>query len=1054
MRNRYLKRIIIAIVLFPAVVLSALIAILYWKQDAVVQELIVTANADFKGLVRVKGSHISPFSNFPYISIDLDGVEVYEDKAESGKPVLRISDIYLGFDILDLLTGKTEIKAIRLSEGEVSLVQYSNGSMNLANALEPIKPVDDAAEEFHLDIRSIRLENIDVVKLNQQDSLLVEAFIRDSRARFRTGPAEVVVSVDSRFELNVIQGKDSTFIRRKDFEVESTLRFDPITQILTIQPSELKLENAFFKMDGSVDFDDDMNVNIRFHGNKPDFNLFLAFAPPELEPVLSRYDNAGKIFFEASVKGKSANGHLPVVTADFGCEDAFFSNRLSNKKLDKLFFRGHFTTGEKGNLSTAEFSLADFSARPEAGTFSGKLMVRNFESPEIDMQLVSDFQLDFLAKFLNIENLQDLRGSISLTMNFHDIIDLNNPEKSIEKLNESYFTKLEVKDLSFRTSSFHLPIHDIDINATMEGHEAKIDHFNLKVGDSDIFIKASVSDLPAILHHTHDPVTAVMDIKSSLLDIRQLTSGDTTRSKPFDERITDFRMKLKFNSSAKAFTESPNLPVGEFFIDDLFAKLSHYPHTLHDFHADVFVDAEDFRVIDFTGMIDRSDFHFNGRLRNYDLWFMDSPLGDTRMEFTLDSKLLQMEDVFSYGGQNYVPQDYHHEEFRNLIIHGFADLHFNKGLRSADLNFDRLEATMKVHPMRFEKFRGRVHFEDEHLVVRDFSGKLGKSEFTASLDYYLGPDSVIRKRDNRFSIKATRLDFDELFSYNPPPANKVMTPADHEAGFNIYTVPFSDMRFEFDIKKLNYHRYLIDEFFVQARTTRNHFIYVDTASLGAAGGKVWLKGYFNGSDPAKIYFSPDMKVKDVDLDKLLFKFENFGQDHLVSENLHGKLSGTVTGKVRMHKDMVPIIDESEIHLDVKVVNGRLEHYSALDAMSDFFSDKNLKNVRFDTLHNKFDMVNGVLSIPSMTIASTLGFIELSGKQDMNMNMEYYVRVPLKLVTQVASQKLFGGKKPDDPTIEDEIQYRDEDKRYRFVNIKIAGTPEEYNISLQKEKRKK
>jgi hypothetical protein len=271
-----------------------------------------------------------------------------------------------------------------------------------------------------------------------------------------------------------------------------------------------------------------------------------------------------------------------------------------------------------------------------------------------------------------------------------------------------------------------------------------------------------------------------------------------------------------------------------------------------------------------------------------------------------------------------------------------------------------------------------------------------------------------------------------------------------ELGFNIFTLPFTDISFDFDIKLLNYIRYKIENFFSKARSTRNHYLYIDTLSMAAAGGQIKLNGYFNGSNPDKIYFRPALKINGVDLDKLLFKFENFGQDHLVSENLHGKLNGDLSGKIHMHADMVPIIDDSEIHIDFNVLEGRLENYAALDAMTDFFQDKNLKRVRFDTLRNKLDIKDGVMSIPKMTINSTLGFIQLSGKQDMNMKMEYYVSVPWMLVTKVASQKLFGAGKSKS-TGEDEIQYFDESKRNRFLNIKISGTPDNYKISLAKDK---
>lgn len=1049
-KKKWLTRLILGVILIPVLLFTTVVAVIFWKQDHIVQKLITTVNEDFTGKLEVGGSHVSPFGNFPYISIDLDHVKVFESKSVATTPLLDIQDVYLGFDLWTLLRGSMEIKSLKLKDGTINLVQHTDGSFNITNALSAKEEPDSAGGDFHLDIQSINLVNIDLLKLNEENNILIEAFVDDAKSKFKTSPNHVMVSLDTRLLLNIMVKGDTTFVKHKHIELNTQLDFSEETQLLTIKPSELKLEKALFKMDGTIDFDDDMNLDLKFHGNKPNFDLFIAFAPEELAPVLDRYDNQGRIFFEASITGKSMNGHNPLVVADFGCEDAFFNNRLSKKKVDQLYFKGHFTTGEKRNASTMEFSLLDFSAKPEAGIFSGNLMVKNFDSPEINMKLRSEFDLDFLAQFLNITDLADLQGHVALTMNFHDIIDLTNPEKSIEKLNESYFTELEVKDLSFRTPAYHLPIHDIDIKAVMDGHKAVIDYVNIRVGDSDISIKATVSDLPAILHHTNDPVTATLLIKSSLLNIKQLTSMDTSKSKPVDEQIKNLSMKLKFNSSARAFTESPTLPMGEFFIEDLYAKLTHYPHALHDFHADVFVDDRDFRIVDFTGMIDESDFHFTGKLKNYDLWFNDEPLGDTRVEFNLTSALLQLEDLFAYGGENYVPEDYRHEEFRNLKIHGFADLHFNKGLKSSDVYMDKLGAQMKIHPLRFEKFKGRVHYKDEHIVVENLSGKLGKSEFITNLNYYLGPDSVIRKRDNHFSISAPHLDFDELFNYNPPPAGS--QPADHEAVFNIYDVPFSDMTFDFDIKHLNYHRYLLDNFYGKARTKKNHYIYIDTLSLNAAGGKIALKGYFNGSDRNKIYFSPDMKIENVDLDKLLFKFENFGQDHLVSENLHGKLSGRLTGKVHMHADMIPILDDSDIHFDLHVAQGRLEHYAALDALSDFFKDKNLTRVLFDTLHNQLDITNGVMTIPNMTINSSLGFIEISGKQDMNMNMEYYVRVPLKLVTQVGMQKLFGKKDSTSPPEgDDEIQYKDESKRTRYVNLKLSGTPENYKISLGKDK---
>jgi hypothetical protein len=91
----------------------------------------------------------------------------------------------------------------------------------------------------------------------------------------------------------------------------------------------------------------------------------------------------------------------------------------------------------------------------------------------------------------------------------------------------------------------------------------------------------------------------------------------------------------------------------------------------------------------------------------------------------------------------------------------------------------------------------------------------------------------------------------------------------------------------------------------------------------------------------------------------------------------------------------------------------------------------------------------------MNLNSSLGFIELSGKQGLDLTMEYYLRIPWSLVTQAASTKLFGGKRKEevDPEQEDAIQYRDADKRVRFLNVKVTGTPDDFKVTLGRDKKK-
>ena len=188
------------------------------------------------------------------------------------------------------------------------------------------------------------------------------------------------------------------------------------------------------------------------------------------------------------------------------------------------------------------------------------------------------------------------------------------------------------------------------------------------------------------------------------------------------------------------------------------------------------------------------------------------------------------------------------------------------------------------------------------------------------------------------------------------------------------------------------------------------------------------------------------------MDKLLFKFENFGQDIILSENIHGKLNASITGNIRVYPDMVPDLDQSEIHMDVELLKGRLENYEPMEMLSDYMGDKNLSSVRFDTLKNHMDITSGVITIPNMHIESTLGHYELSGTQSMTDELDYYVRIPWSVIKQGARYKLFGDKKTKDGKVgDDKIIEKDPKDKARYLNLRIHGTLDNYKIKVKKKR---
>lgn len=1044
--KKILLRALLAIFLLLVLVLCAAPYILYKKQKAIVSQVVGELNKTFKGHFSVGDSYISPFRQFPYISVDLKNVRFFASKDTSEKPLYEVADFYVGFNIKSILSGNYEVKRLHIENGHLNLVQHPDGSLNLllAKGMDGNKSTADTSA-FHFGLKAVTLKDMDVTYLNEKDSLLFESYFSSAKASFSMKEPQLNAEFDGDMEWNLVQNGDTSFFKHKKISLSTKIAIDQSTQQVSIAPSTLNMDGGVFGFSGKADLDNDLFTDITLQGNKPDFNLILAFAPENIRELFRPYANQGKVFFDAQLKGHLAPGKKYALTANFGCDQGYFLNTVSDKKLEDLAFKGSFSNGKDSTWASAELKVENMYAKPGTGIFQGDLTIQNFSDPHIAAKLHSDLNLQFLQAFLGLEALEGMKGQVLLDMDFNELVDFAQPENSLVQLKKGIDSELRIRDFSFNMKGNRHPVEKLNLHAQMRNGRVEVDTFHCKMGASDIALSGFLSDLPAIFHHQEKPIEMGLLVQSKLLRLNELLAGDSS-SPASKEEISNFSAKMAFKTSVANLTNSSGIPKGEFFIEDFFARLKHYPHTFHDFHADILINDSILQLKDFTGQIDTSDFHFSGKLSNYPLWLKDEKNGRTRFEFDLRSDLIKLENLFSYNGENYVPEDYRHEELRELHLKGAAAIQYNKTFQGAFLVFNKAEAKLKVHPMKFEDFQGRVVYAKQRLRVRDFYGKMGKSDLRANIDWYLGEDSLLMKEHNKITLTSDFLDVDALMNYKEP-----TKPVQHDSAFNIFQLPFTYAKLDADIKKLNHHKIWLKDLKATLRMQPNHYLYVDTFAMKLTGGQFAAKGYFNGSDPTHIYFKSTISVNNLDLDKALFRFDNFGQDYQLNKNLHGMLSGTVKSTFLMHPDLVPILEKSEAELDISVTDGSLVDFAPMQAMSAYFKDKNLRMVRFDTLKNTLHLKDATLHIPLMNINSSLGFLEIGGKQSLDMNMEYLVRVPLKLVTQVGWRALFGGRKKEevDPEQEDAIVYRDMDKKMAFLSVRITGNPDDYKVTLGK-----
>ncbi|NJL14769.1 MAG: hypothetical protein HC913_18390 [Microscillaceae bacterium] len=451
-----------------------------------------------------------------------------------------------------------------------------------------------------------------------------------------------------------------------------------------------------------------------------------------------------------------------------------------------------------------------------------------------------------------------------------------------------------------------------------------------------------------------------------------MLSFDPQLAKSYNDVITDLRFNFHFDTNSKYLKRTDGIPEGEFFIDELFFKLKNYKHYFHDFVADILIEKDDIKIKKFSGLIDKSDLNLVGYLKSYPALLPKHEAKPVELSLDFTSKYLKFDDLFTYNQVNYLPEEYKHETLEDFQI--IATLKANsqdllKGdwLHQTDLKLSDMHCKLRQHPIKLREIHGDFQARNGQLHIRNFEGKLGQSDFKieGTLSNYF--DKTGKQKTEKITLKANTLHFDELLTYDSEagrsPDNKPAQAIDHDAGFNIFEVPFPEMELEAEIGNIRFKKTFLQNFKGTFRTKTNHYLYIDKLDFDAAGGHTHIKGYFNGSNPKKIYFSSTIDTKNIDIDQIFYKFDNFGQDYLLKDNIHGRLTAKVSSKVRLHTDLVADLKETEAHIEATIRDGSLVNFAPFQMISNYVGDKDLNFVRFAEISNTFDIKMAQLRFP-------------------------------------------------------------------------------------------
>ncbi|HEX8461011.1 MAG TPA: AsmA-like C-terminal region-containing protein, partial [Segetibacter sp.] len=171
---------------------------------------------------------------------------------------------------------------------------------------------------------------------------------------------------------------------------------------------------------------------------------------------------------------------------------------------------------------------------------------------------------------------------------------------------------------------------------------------------------------------------------------------------------------------------------------------------------------------------------------------------------------------------------------------------------------------------------------------------------------------------------------------------------------------------------------------------------LNNVSLQHAGGTMAINGYLNEKNNK--YYEADVKVnvQNADVAKIMYAFNDFGQDGISNSNLRGKLFANVQMRMDIDRNLAGQPDNMAGFVDFNLKDGALYHYEPLQKIQKVaFKKRNFDEIYFAELKDRLDIKDKEIKINRMEIQSTVLTLFVEGLYSIKgNNTDISIQVPL------------------------------------------------------------
>jgi len=493
-------------------------------EDDIEQYAVTEINKHLISEVKIRDIDFSILRNFPYASLNFQNVLIKDsyEQIESDDTLLFAKNLFLNFNILDLINEDYNVRNITIKKGVLKLKTTSKGDVNY-NITKPSQ--DTTSGNFKFELKQLEAENIKFEFSNIATKQFYKLKLKYTKFEGDFSEKEFNLKANSDLHIEKLKTNSFTLIRKKNAHINLDLHINTLSQTYTLNTGDLSIEKMPFKITGQVN-SKLLDINIEGQDIKLD-ELTKSLLNNTVE-VSKNYESYGNVNFTATIKGKMAKTQMPSIKANFNIKNGKIKSLEKNLSITNLSLNGRYQNKQPKQKELLEFK--NVSLQLLQSKISGSTKITDFKIPTFNGFIKGHIDLAPFHEFFKFKTVKELTGIVDLntkySIKFTDI-QYNPSQFDLENTNGD----LSLKNVTFESVNNPIKFNNISGDLLLKGNDAGTKNLSIKTNNSDLILNGALKNLIPFIEGT-GTLGLVASIESTKLDINEFL-----KSAPHNKKI-------------------------------------------------------------------------------------------------------------------------------------------------------------------------------------------------------------------------------------------------------------------------------------------------------------------------------------------------------------------------------------------------------------------------------------------------------------------------------------------------------------------------------------